>query len=192
FYPDPRPLDQVVELCSLGELLKRDNRKLSGGQRQRLLLGIAIIPRPELVFLDEPTTGLDPQARRNFWELVRRIKSENTTVVLTTHYMEEAETLCDRIAIMDHGRILENDAPAQLLRKHFSGAVVRVPDVDGDGRGLPKGAVLDETGLRVVSSNLDTTMKELLDAQLDLTGLSIHKPDLEDLFIKLTGSSLRS
>ncbi|HUX11455.1 MAG TPA: ABC transporter ATP-binding protein [Spirochaetia bacterium] len=192
FYPNPRTLDEVIDLCSLGDLIKRDNRKLSGGQRQRLLLGIAIIPRPELVFLDEPTTGLDPQARRNFWDLIAKIKAENTTVVLTTHYMEEAESLCDRVAIMDHGKILENDTPAKLIGEHFSGALVRVPQVDGNLDRLPAGAEVGKSGLEIISSNLDSTMKELLEARVNLDGLSIHKPDLEDLFIKLTGSSLRS
>ncbi|MGM0674632.1 MAG: ABC transporter ATP-binding protein, partial [Spirochaetota bacterium] len=103
FYPNPRSVDDVVDICSLGEFIDRDNRKLSGGQRQRLLLGIAIIPFPDIVFLDEPTTGLDPQARRNFWSLIERIRNEKTTVVLTTHYMDEAELLCDEVAIMDHG-----------------------------------------------------------------------------------------
>lgn len=190
FYPDPRPLDEVVRLCSLGDLINRDNQKLSGGQRQRLLLGIAIIPRPELIFLDEPTTGLDPQARRNFWELIEGIKAENTTVILTTHYMEEAESLCERVAIMDRGKILEDDVPAKLIAKHFSGALVRVPVTEPPN--LPPGATVRESGIEIVSSDLDRTLKELVDSKLNLEGLTIHKPDLEDLFIKLTGSSLRA
>jgi ABC-2 type transport system ATP-binding protein len=178
FYPDPRAIDDVVHICSLEDIINRDNRKLSGGQRQRLLLALAIVPNPEIVFLDEPTTGLDPQARRNFWELIRRIRAEGTTVVLTTHYMDEAQLLCDQVAIMDHGRILELDTPDRLLDKHFEGVVVRVP-VDGD-------EVMEMT-----SSNLDQTLQGLLADQTNLDGLSIHKPNLEDLFIKLTGSSLR-
>ncbi len=181
FYPDPRPMDEVIDICSLADIISRDNRKLSGGQRQRLLLALAIVPYPEIVFLDEPTTGLDPQARRNFWKLIERIRLEKTTVVLTTHYMEEAQLLCDRIAIMDHGRILELDTPENLLTKHFEGVVVRVP----------AGAEGNET-MELVTSNLDETMKALLAEQTNLDGLSIHKPNLEDLFIKLTGSSLRS
>ncbi len=90
FYPNPRSLADIVDICSLGDIIDRDNRKLSGGQRQRLLLALAIVHRPELVFLDEPTTGLDPQARRNFWSLIERIKAERTTIILTTHYMDEA------------------------------------------------------------------------------------------------------
>ena len=174
FYPNPRPMEELIRLCSLDDILDRDNQKLSGGQKQRMLLALAIIPHPEIVFLDEPTTGLDPQARRNFWDLVRGIKAEGTTVVLTTHYMDEAQVLCDQIAIMDHGHILEIDTPEVLLKKHFQGALVRLP------------------GREIQAENLDETMKQLLTEGADLTGLSIHKPDLEDLFIKLTGSSLRA
>lgn len=191
FYPSPRPIEEVAELCSLGDLMKRDNQKLSGGQRQRLLLGIAIVSHPEVVFLDEPTTGLDPQARRHFWELIERIRSENTTVVITTHYMDEAETLCDQIVIMDQGKVLEQDTPASLLDRHFPGALVRVPETDTP-KVLPEGASLNAQGLEIVSTNLDDTLKQLLEARVNLEGLTIHKPNLEDLFIKLTGSSLRT
>jgi ABC-2 type transport system ATP-binding protein len=179
FYPNPRSMEQIIEICSLDDILKRDNQKLSGGQRQRMLLALAIVSRPEIVFLDEPTTGLDPQARRNFWDLIGKIKAEGTTIVLTTHYMDEAEQLCDLIAIMDHGKILELDEPHKLLHKHFEGALVRVPATDS--------AAAEE----IQSANLDLTLKELLGRGVNLEGLSIHKPDLEDLFIKLTGSSLR-
>lgn len=181
FYPDPRPIEDVVRICSLQEIIDRDNRKLSGGQRQRLLLALAIVPFPEIVFLDEPTTGLDPQARRNFWDLIRRVRSEGTTVVLTTHYMDEAQLLCDQIAIMDHGRLLELDTPNQLLAKHFEGVVVRVPTG-------PNG----DDAMEMTSTNLDLTLKQLLEERTNLEELSIHKPNLEDLFIKLTGSSLRA
>jgi ABC-2 type transport system ATP-binding protein len=190
FYPSPRPVDEVIEICSLEEFTDRDNRKLSGGQRQRLLLGIAIIPFPDIVFLDEPTTGLDPQARRNFWSLIERIRAEKTTVVLTTHYMDEAELLCDEIAIMDHGHILEQDSPERLLQKHFEGVVVTMPYRDDLPR-LPEGATVVDDRIEIVARNLDSTVKDLLQTHTDLDGLNIHKPDLEDLFIKLTGSSLR-
>ncbi|MBB6480013.1 ABC transporter ATP-binding protein [Spirochaeta isovalerica] len=190
-YPDPRSLDEVVEICSLSDILNRDNRKLSGGQRQRMLLGLAIIPRPEMVFLDEPTTGLDPQARRNFWQLIENIKSEKTTVLLTTHYMEEAEILCDRIAIMDHGKLLEIDSPDKLLESHFDGALVRLPHGGAEPGGIEGSEVKGEF-LEISTANLDRTMKDLLASGLNLEGLSIKKPNLEDLFLKLTGESLRS
>ncbi|MDC7235287.1 MAG: ABC transporter ATP-binding protein [Spirochaetales bacterium] len=190
-YPDPRDMDEVIDICSLQDILDRDNRKLSGGQRQRMLLGLAIIPRPEMVFLDEPTTGLDPQARRNFWKLIEKIKKEKTSVLLTTHYMEEAEILCDQIAIMDHGKLLEIDTPSQLLENHFDGALVTVPHTGRTDLGI-KGAVYTETHLEVSTDNLDLTMNELLNSRLNLEGLSIKKPNLDDLFLKLTGSSLRA
>jgi ABC-2 type transport system ATP-binding protein len=198
FYPSPRVMDEVIELCSLEDIIRRDNRKLSGGQRQRMLLALAIIPRPEIVFLDEPTTGLDPQARRNFWELIRGIQSEGTTVLLTTHYMDEAQVLCDRIAIMDHGKILELDTPEQLLRRHFDGAVIHIPWTDeftrDDARRVPDavGSNVTEAGLEIVTERLDMSIRALMDSGVALDGINIHKPNLEDLFIKLTGSSLRS
>ncbi len=194
FYRHPRPMDELVALCSLEDILERDNQKLSGGQRQRMLLALAIIPKPELVFLDEPTTGLDPQARRNFWELIGRVKSEGTTVLLTTHYMDEAQALCDRIAIMDHGKILEIDTPRSLLDKHFEGVLISLP-YDGccsDALAGFPGLSIRGDVLEVQTTTLDKTLKDLLGARIDLEGLSIHKPNLEDLFIKLTGSSLRS
>jgi ABC-2 type transport system ATP-binding protein len=163
-----------------------------------MLLGLAIIPKPDIVFLDEPTTGLDPQARRNFWDLMGGIRAEGTTILLTTHYMDEAELLCDQVAIMDHGRILELAAPQRLIEKHFAGALVTFP-LEGQARsfteikamnGLQK--LEEREGLAALETeDLDGAMKDLLGAKLDLSGLSIHKPDLEDLFIKLTGGSLR-
>lgn len=120
----------IVEACSLEELLERDTRKLSGGQRQRLLLAVALVNEPRILFLDEPTTGLDPQARRNFWDLVRRIKAGNTTILLTTHYMEEAYLLCDEIAIMDAGRIIAQGSPDRLLKDHYEDVILELPRED--------------------------------------------------------------
>lgn len=193
FYPHPRPLDDVIRLCALDDILDRDNRKLSGGQRQRMLLALAIIPTPEIVFLDEPTTGLDPQARRNFWDLINRIKAENTTVVLTTHYMDEAQLLCDRIAIMDRGKILEIDTPDNLLAKHFDGVLITLPNTDEIAKlkNLPEGAELCGDRLELQTNTVDHSIRDLLEAKISLEGLSIHKPNLEDLFIKLTGTNLR-
>ena len=168
---DPK---HVLDMVELDEKSHSWVGKLSGGQKQRLAIATALVGDPELLFLDEPTTGLDPQARRNFWDLVRLVKAEGTTVVLTTHYMDEAQALCDLVAIVDHGHLLELDTPDALLTKHFQGALVRLP------------------GREITSSNLDATLRSLLAEGTNLEGLSIHKPDLEDLFIKLTGSSLRA
>lgn len=194
FYPEPRRFDDIVEICSLSDILTRDNKKLSGGQRQRLLLAIAIVPKPDIVFLDEPTTGLDPQARRNFWDLIRRIQNEGSTIVLTTHYMDEAHMLCDEIAIMDHGRILELDAPQALIDRYFNGVLVRIPvgSPDSIDFPLPEGAIVRDGALELTSTRLDETVRNLVAVGLSLDGLSVHKPTLEDLFIKLTGNTLRA
>lgn len=198
FYKNPRAQEEIIRLCSLEDIINRDNRKLSGGQRQRMLLALAIIARPEMVFLDEPTTGLDPQARRNFWELIERIKKENCTVLLTTHYMDEAQILCDQVAIMDNGKILELDTPENLLNNHFDGVLIHLPWNNnftremGEKIGNLEGARTTETALEILTPHLDKTIKALLEANIVIDGLNIHKPNLEDLFIKLTGSSLRT
>jgi ABC-2 type transport system ATP-binding protein len=149
-YDRQADLDEVIEQCSLGDLLDRDNRKLSGGQRQRLLLAVALVNRPRLVFLDEPTTGLDPQARRNFWTLVQNIRQGGATIVLTTHYMDEAQVLCDEIAIMDEGNIVKQGAPDALLFERYGDTLINLPHGE------------------------------------------IRRPNLEDLFLDLTGHSLRA
>ncbi|MGH8267190.1 MAG: ABC transporter ATP-binding protein, partial [Steroidobacteraceae bacterium] len=123
-------VQDVIRICALEKLAGRDARKLSGGQQQRLLLAIALVNDPAVLFLDEPTTGLDPQARRNFWELVQSIKARRKTIILTTHYMEEAELLCDEIAIMDRGRIIAQGAPRRLLREHFAAVLLELPRGD--------------------------------------------------------------
>ena len=191
-YPNPRDLDEIIDICSLSDIIDRDNRKLSGGQRQRMLLGLAIIPRPQMLFLDEPTTGLDPQARRNFWELIQKIKSEKTTILLTTHYMDEAEILCDQIGIIDNGKLLEIDTPDNLLYNHFNGAMVKVPAEEGVQHNMPSGIELRNGFFEISTDNLDSTMKQLLATGINLEGLSIKKPNLEDLFLKLTGNTLRT
>src|SRR6056297_2855441 len=126
-YPRTRSIDELIARCNLEEFMDRDSRRLSGGQRQRLLLAIALINDPSVLFLDEPTTGLDPQARRNFWHLIDDIKREGKTVILSTHYMEEAYVLCDEIAIMDHGQIIAFGSPDDLLSQRFNGVIMQLP-----------------------------------------------------------------
>ena len=110
-YTKTLPVERIIELCQLQDFLDQDHRKLSGGQKQRLLLALALVNDPEVLFLDEPTTGLDPHARRNFWDLINAIKSQGKTIVLTTHYMDEAEYLCDHIELMDKGKIIARGRP---------------------------------------------------------------------------------
>jgi ABC-2 type transport system ATP-binding protein len=118
FYTHHLPVEAVMALCMLKEIRNQRNNKISGGQRQRLLLGLALINDPDLLFLDEPTTGLDPQARQHVWEIIKGIRSRGKTIILTTHYMEEAWVLCDTIAIMDEGKIIAQDTPVGLVETH--------------------------------------------------------------------------
>ena len=188
------PIAELVELCALADILQRDTRKLSGGQRQRLLLALALINDPELIFLDEPTTGLDPQARRNFWELVTLVKSRNKTIVLTTHYMEEAYALCDEIAIMDKGRIVSQGTPAQLLSEHFGDVVLQIPRADAGGRLFELGLSVAEAAdfLEIRTSSLHRTLQQLMESGTNLDRLRMRAWTLEDLFINVTGKSLSS
>lgn len=190
-YPRPRPLAEIIEACSLEEFVDRDNRKLSGGQRQRMLLGIALVNDPDLLFLDEPTTGLDPHARRNFWRLVEGIKAQGKTVILTTHYMDEAEYLCDEIIVMDHGHIIEAGRPRELLLKHFGEAVIRVPEAAvpaGAAFGCP--AEREDGFVAFRCEDTDSSLRELVAGGVDLSGISVERRNLDDLFLKLTGSGL--
>ena len=192
-YRKTLPLQQLIAACSLEEYLDRDHRKLSGGQRQRMLLAIALVNDPDIVFLDEPTTGLDPQARRNFWELVQGIKARGKTVVLTTHYMEEAYLLCDDIAIMDHGHVIARGSPQQLLADNFNDSVLELPAAEIDGR-EPEGLALVRRADRVeiMSADVNGTVQKLLSAGLSLAQLKIRPRTLEDLFLQLTGTELRA
>src|SRR5689334_13126293 len=158
-------VDEVIQLCALEKLEKRDSRKLSGGQVQRLLLAIALVNDPTLLFLDEPTTGLDPQARRNFWELVQSIKARRKTIILTTHYMEEAELLCDEIAIMDRGRVIAQGTPRALLRQHFADVLLELPrhEFPESARKLPLNLIDANDRIEITTQDLDTTLRTLLD-----------------------------
>jgi ABC-2 type transport system ATP-binding protein len=192
FYQRLRPLPELIDMCRLGELMDRDTRKLSGGQRQRLLLAIALVNDPDVVFLDEPTTGLDPQSRRNFWRLVQTIKQEGKTVLMTTHYMEEASVLCDEIAVVDHGRVIARGKPDQLLSEHFPRALVRLPrHVMPDPLQLPTGFASEDQHVVAATDDIDATLAELNRLRIPLDDLYISTPTLDDLFLKLTGHGLR-
>ncbi len=201
FYRRGRSVDEIVGRVGLEE--KRSGRvgKLSGGQRQRLALACALVSDPELLFLDEPTTGLDPQARLKVWEIVEGFREAGGTVLLTTHYMEEAARLCDRVAIMDHGRIIALDTPAGLIASLGAGQIVefRAP-------GLPDGAALELLpGVRSVSRKdggfmlaveeigaaLPALFDELGRRRIRLESLLTHQASLEDVFVRLTGRELR-
>ncbi|WP_295539850.1 ABC transporter ATP-binding protein [uncultured Thiohalocapsa sp.] len=193
FYRRTADHDELIQLCHLHDILHRDTRKLSGGQRQRLLLAIALVNDPDLVFLDEPTTGLDPQSRRNFWHLIETVRTRGKTILLTTHYMEEAQRLCDEIAIVDHGRIITQGAPQALVHQHFPPAVVRLPaDAWPAGEPLPAYAHRREHDIELHTAEVQPVLEYLERIGAALTALRVETPSLEDLFLKLTGHSLRA
>jgi ABC-2 type transport system ATP-binding protein len=193
FYQKTLPQARLIELCDLGDFLNRDNRLLSGGQRQRLLLALALINDPQIIFLDEPTTGLDPSARRNFWQLIKNIKAQNKTIILTTHYMDEAEQLCDDVVIMDQGKVIESGKPQALLAKHFEDIFIYLPKEQ-----VPNTLVLEHgwqmlsDRIEIASKNVEQTIATLLSASVSLEGLHVKSANLDDLFLKLTGHSLHT
>ncbi|HEU5203718.1 MAG TPA: ABC transporter ATP-binding protein [Candidatus Limnocylindrales bacterium] len=201
FYPKSRPTDELIEALGLGERRKAQSKELSGGQRQRLAVALALVNDPELVFLDEPTTGLDPAARRALWTLVEELKASGTSVLLTTHYMEEAEILCDRLAIMDHGKLLEVGTVEELVSKHFRDRAVRFDSnaaLDGALlRPLPgvTSVAIDDTDTLVYTRDVGATIGALLTAaearDVDPQNLAIRRASLEDVFLALTGRALR-
>lgn len=176
YYSNPRGVDDVIALVGLAEKADDRARTLSGGQRRRLDVGLGIIGRPELLFLDEPTTGFDPEARRAFWILIKQLKNEGTTILLTTHYLDEAESLADRVAVMNHGEILEVSTPALL-----------------GGRADARATVSWREGGVQKSEETDTPTEFVknLSARLgsEIPELSIHRPTLEDIYLKMIGAT---
>ncbi len=169
-------VDDVIEMVGLQEKRKALVRKLSGGQRRRLSIAVAIVGDPDLLILDEPTTGLDPQSRRRIWEIVLWFKERGRTVLLTTHYMDEAERISDRVCIIDHGKIVEEGSPREIIERSGIESVVEVI-VNGEKR--------------VFSSHRpEEDVKRLLKEE-NVESVVIRKPNLEDVFIKLTGRRLR-
>jgi len=193
-YSKTADLEQLVQICHLSELKNQFNDKISGGQRQRLLLALAMVNNPTLLFLDEPSTGLDPQARRNLWDVVENIKKQGKTIILTTHYMEEAQVLCDQIAIMDHGRIIAQGSPDQLIRQFCQGVTVILPR-KGFHAPLKRLAInfkQDGDRIKIQTQDINSCLKQLIQQNVDLTDLTVHSPNLEDVFLKLTGRQLRA
>ena len=192
FYENPVPFDTLVEQCALGNFLDQDTRKVSGGQRQRLLLAIALVNDPEVLFLDEPTTGLDPDARQRFWSLVQSIQAQGKTIVLTTHYMEEARVLCDELLFMHQGNILAQGSPDALLSERFEDATITLPMRNAQTwlaefeSSFPRARTqLDQTNLTITTSESNEVLSFLVKTGTDLTELGVSKPTLDDLFMSL-------
>jgi len=192
-YRNTEDLDWLKERCNLGPILNQRNNQLSGGQRQRLMLALALVNRPELVFLDEPSTGLDPQSRRYLWDIVDDIKKDGKTVIMTTHSMEEAEYLCDTIAIMDNGRIIAEDSPAGLIATHCRSSTITLPNTDTVPEAVLNGIDMhrDREAVTIRTDHVNEAVTALMEAQIDLANMKIASPNLEDVFLILTGKQLR-
>jgi ABC-2 type transport system ATP-binding protein len=192
----PARADEWLERVGLTERAGTRTEKLSGGELQRLAIACALVHDPEVVFLDEPTAAIDPQARRNLWDLLRSLNEAGRTVVLTTHYMDEAEALCDRVAIMDHGRILELDTPAALVRGLDAPVRILVaPHLLGVDQacGIPGVDSAEQDGQALVLTTRTPSRVLARLAELDaLEGLSVKAATLEDVFLDLTGREYRA
>jgi len=205
FYRKGRDPDDVLETIGLTEKRRTHVKNLSGGQRQRLSVGCALLNEPEILFLDEPTTGLDPQARRRLWEVVESFKSEGGTVLLTTHYMEEAERLADDLVIMDHGRVIARGSPSSIIASLEAESVVQFSLGDGETRALSEeelGRLDGVLAVRYEGANVVLSVQHtqvvvaalfgLIESRgLPLEDLRTHRPTLEDVFVSLTGRRLR-
>jgi ABC-2 type transport system ATP-binding protein len=198
----PKPVDgaRLLEQLGLGGKGAAWFMTLSGGQKQRLFIALALINDPELVFLDELTTGLDPQARRAIWDLVRGIRDRGKTVFLTTHLMEEAERLCDRVAIIDHGRVVDIDSPAGLVDRHCPQRTVELETADPDAaerlERVPGAESVARDGTRITIQGrsvevMTGVIRCLAEHRILVTGFRTVVPTLEDVFLKLTGHSVR-
>ena len=205
FYPSGRSVREILTLLGLESKRSSWVQHLSGGQRQRLAVGCALIGEPALLFLDEPTTGLDPQSRRQLWEILERFRREGGTILLTTHYMDEAQALCDRVAVVDHGRVIAQGTSAELIASLGAPHVVDVVMTGtDDGRPLERRLQAlpgvedvrgggDRWSLRVTALHraLPALMALAVDDGRELTSIATHTATLEDVFVSLTGRHLR-
>ena len=201
FYGRAGVADHLVALLGLEERRRAFVKDLSGGQQQRLSVALALVNDPPMIFLDEPTTGMDPQARRSLWETIEQFKAQGRTVLLTTHYMEEAERLCDRVAVMDHGHIIAVDAPEGLVRAHFAEDAIEFIQRNGmtsdEIERLPAvvNASVQADRVSMFSDDVPTSMSALLQLGQErgepIQNLRLRRATLEDVFLKLTGRTLR-
>lgn len=192
YYPAPRPTAEILELVGLTEKAKSRVKTLSGGQQRRLDVALGLVGDPELIFLDEPTTGFDPSARRNAWEVVRNLRRLGKTIVLTTHYMDEAQYLCDRICVIAHGLVIAEGTPDMLRDSTEQRTVIRfeIPD-DVAVTSLPLGPSVSGGVATIATTAPTRAVHEVtswaLDHGLELEGLEVTRPSLEDVYLELTG-----
>jgi ABC-2 type transport system ATP-binding protein len=192
-YSTSYDIDLLIELCHLKDIRRQMNDKISGGQRQRLLIALALINQPHLIFLDEPSTGLDPQARRNLWDIIGNIKAQGKTILLTTHYMEEAQHLCDEVAIMDRGKVIAQGSPDLLIAAHGGGIAVSLPREELQAaRKMPYAVEEKDGGLEIrIEDNMNQAITHLVSAGVDMARMRVQTPNLETVFLNLTGRQLR-
>jgi len=199
FYPQPLKVKETLELVGLEEKQNTLSSKLSGGQLQRLSVALALISNADIIFLDEPTTGLDPQARRGMWDVIEDLKKQGKTVFLTTHYLDEAEKLCDRVAIVDYGKIIALGTPEELIHYHFAEQALEF-DIPREKHHLItstiKGAKIEfnENRATVYTAEVAATVANLLnlkDNGFKLDSFTVRGATLEDVFLKLTGRRIR-
>jgi ABC-2 type transport system ATP-binding protein len=192
YYPSPRPVDEVISLIGLEEKADDRIKKLSGGQQRRLDVGLGIIGNPELLFLDEPTTGLDPSGRRDSWDLIRHLSSAGTTVMLTTHYMDEVEALADRVAVLNHAEIVASGTPASIGGRDSGTVTIRFALPDGVSvADIPVHVQTVDDGLVSIRTEdelrvLHTLTGWALERDVILPGLSVSRISLEDIYLNLT------
>jgi ABC-2 type transport system ATP-binding protein len=201
FFPKALPYDELIKLVDLEDSRNKLCINLSGGQQQRLSIALALVNDPQILFLDEPTSGLDPQARHNIWDVIKLQREKGKTIFLTTHYMEEAERLCERVAIIDHGEIIATDRPDRLVNQHFNEEAIEFqldqPPGDEVLRQLAGATnVVTENGkVTVYSGSVPATISALMEMakqrDMKLTDLYVRRATLEDVFLKLTGRRIR-
>ena len=199
FFKNAKSPEEITKMVQIEEKADDYTDNLSGGQRQRLAIATALVNDPEIIFLDEPTVGLDPQSRESVWELIKMLKKAGKTIFLTTHYMEEAQALCDRISIIDRGKIIVSDTPKNLI-KNYGGK----SEIDFRCDHIPSQSIIDDLNLhvgtiddhfRIETDNITKTLEELVEwskkFNLNITDISLVEPTLEDVFLSLTGRGLR-
>jgi len=202
FYPKTLPINDLIALADLGDKSHSRVNELSGGQHKRLSIALALVNDPRIIFLDEPTTGLDPQARRRIWEIVENLRDQGKTLVITTHYIEEAEHLCDRVAVMDQGKIVAQGTPDQLINEHVADSIISLridPPLHADALRAIKGVIdarVSEGQYEVTTKTPQETLVELMslarERGFEASDINMKRATLEDVFLKLTGKRIQS
>jgi len=201
FFPRAVSGERLIKLVGLEESRNKRCAALSGGQQQRLSIALALVNNPKILFLDEPTSGLDPQSRHNIWSVIEYVRKKGKTVFITTHYMEEAERLCDRVAIIDHGKIIAVDKPDKLISQHFQEQAIefelgqKIGEDELRSLASVTNMLLEERKVTLYSNSIPTTIMALMDMAkqkgIELTNLYVRRATLEDVFLKLTGRRIR-